>query len=155
MDIRKIRKLIEIVRETGVAEIEISEGEESVRIVSHYNDQQPVMAHYAHQPMTYASPPPLTSTAIAPAAVEPTVTAAPAGHAVKSPMVGTAYLSPAPNADVFVKVGQRVEVGDVLCIVEAMKMFNHIEADVAGTLQTCLIENGQPVEYDQPLFIIT
>lgn len=154
MDIRKIKKLIEMIDETGVAEIEIREGEESVKIVSRHS----YPAQNIHYPMGYFQSP--QAAPAQPAAIEPVkpaapqAQAAPSGHSVKSPMVGTAYLCPSPNTDVFVKVGQHVEVGDVLCIVEAMKMFNHIEADVAGTITTRLIENGQPVEYDQPLFII-
>lgn len=149
MDIREIRELIELLDETGVAEIEIKKGDESVRIVSS-------RAATAIQPaITYASALPAAAPANSLEQSElNNKPMPPSGHSVKSPMVGTAYLSPSPTADPFVTIGQRVEVGDVLCIVEAMKMFNHIEADQSGVLLTRLIENGQPVEYDQPLFII-
>lgn len=156
MDIRKIRKLIELIDETGVAEIEIKEGEESVRI-NRFGSPSATVA----QPMIPTAP---VNIAAAPA-ITPlngsasTDTEAPAedglkGHVVKAPMVGTLYSSPQPGADAFVSVGQKVEVGDILCIVEAMKMFNHIEADKAGTVSAKLVENGAPVEYGQPLFII-
>jgi acetyl-CoA carboxylase biotin carboxyl carrier protein len=150
MDIREIRELIELLDETGVAEIEIKKGEESVRIVS----SRPTMA--SQPATTYAGALPAAVPAVS-ALAQPELNSEPLippGHSVKSPMVGTAFLSPSPTADPFVTVGQRVEVGDVLCIVEAMKMFNHIEADQSGVLLARLVENGQPVEYDQPLFII-
>ncbi|MBB71060.1 MAG: acetyl-CoA carboxylase, biotin carboxyl carrier protein [Legionellales bacterium] len=154
MDIRKIKKLIELIDETGVAEIEIKEGEEAVRI-SRYGSQAPVAA--APMP-TMIAPAAAAAAPVnhhqpeeAPAATEDSPLL---GHTVKSPMVGTMYTSPSPDADNFVKVGQRVSVGDVLCIVEAMKMFNHIEADASGVIAARLVENGQPVEYGQPLFII-
>ena len=152
MDIRKVRKLIELIKETGVAEIEIHEGEESVRI-----------SQYAAQNVTpVAAPAPQQNVAVtntAPALVENASEQSEtdeslSGHAVKSPMVGTAYLSPSPEADAFVNVGQKVQKGDVICIVEAMKMFNHIEADVSGIIKARLVESGQPVEYGQPMFII-
>lgn len=154
MDIREIRELIELVDETGVAEIEIKKGEESVRIVSYRGatGAGSTVTHYTTLPP--APPPPAVNNAAAPiseASDKPTI---PPGHVLKSPMVGTAYLSPSPTADPFVTIGQRVESGDVLCIIEAMKMFNHIEADIAGTVVARLAENGQPVEYDQPLFVI-
>jgi acetyl-CoA carboxylase biotin carboxyl carrier protein len=149
MDIRKVKKLIELLQETGIGEIEIHEGEESVRI-SRFGAALPATA------MNYLAPaaPP------APAPISPTETkevpAAKAieGHTVKSPMVGTAYLASAPGEKPFVEVGQYVNVGDTLCVIEAMKMFNQIEADKAGVVSARLIENGTPVEYDQPLFII-
>lgn len=157
MDIRKIRTLIEMIEDTGVAEIEIKEGEESVRIVSQHaraHTLQPSIVYPAqpHHPFPHpshhpaAAPPAPAETHDKPAKME--------GHHVKSPMVGTAYLAATPEAENFVKIGQKVAIGDVLCIVEAMKMFNHIESDAAGTIKACLIENGQPVEYDQPLFVI-
>lgn len=152
MDIRKVRKLIELLKETGVAEIEIHEGEESVRISQFGQNVQTVAAPMVH---TIAAP---HAAAPAPSAEAPSVKAdrdeSLSGHAVKSPMVGTIYLSPSPDAPLFVNVGQRVNAGDVLCIVEAMKMFNNIEADVSGTLKARLVENGQPVEYGQAMFII-
>jgi len=145
MDIRKVKKLIELLEETGVAEIEIKEGEESVRI-----SRMPTGMSMA--PVVHASAPGPTA-----AAPGPTAAAAPAkpeGHVVSSPMVGTLYSSPAPDAPVFVKVGQSVKVGDTLCIIEAMKIMNPIEADRAGTIVAILVENGHPVEFEQPLFII-
>lgn len=148
MDIRKVKKLIELLEESGIAEIEIREGEESVRISRHGPGGAPVMMT---PPMTYAAAP----AAAAPAA--PAVVAAaevPNGHVVTSPMVGTFYRSSAPGNKAFVEVGQRVNVGDTLCIIEAMKMFNQIDADQAGTIKAILVENGQPVEYGQPLFVI-
>lgn len=148
MDIRKVKKLIELLEESGIAEIEIHEGEEAVRI-SRYPQGAPVM-HAA-----YPSPAP------APAAVasvaETVVEAAPEeinGHKVLSPMVGTFYRAPSPGSPSFIEVGQRVNTGDTLCIIEAMKMFNQIEADKAGVVTAILVENGQPVEYGQPLFVI-
>lgn len=149
MDIRKVKKLIELLEESGIAEIEIREGEESVRI-SRYS---PPSAHTMMAPaMQVASAP-----AAAPAAATVTEAAKsdlPTGHVVISPMVGTFYRSSAPGNKSFVEVGQRVNVGDTLCIIEAMKMFNQIEADQAGSIKAILVENGQPVEYGQPLFII-
>jgi acetyl-CoA carboxylase biotin carboxyl carrier protein len=152
MDIRKVKKLIELLDESGVAEIEIKEGEESVRISRHSQPSQAMMA----APTMYAPPPVPAAPA---AAVAEAPTAEPAaeaieGHAIKSPMVGTFYRAPSPGASSFVEVGQSVSAGDTLCIIEAMKLLNQIEADKAGTVKAILVENGQPVEYDQPLFII-
>ncbi len=154
MDIRKIKKLIELVEESGIAELEISEGEESVRI-SRYGNAPTVAApvQYAAAPMpapTAAAPAP----AAAPAEAAPAAPAAPAGHQVLSPMVGTFYRSPSPESKAFIEVGQSVNVGDPLCIVEAMKMMNQIEADKAGVVKAILVEDGQPVEFDQPLVVI-
>ncbi|BDY06601.1 acetyl-CoA carboxylase biotin carboxyl carrier protein [Ferrimonas sp. YFM] len=153
MDIRKIKKLIELVQESGIAELEIAEGEESVRISRTGN--APVAASYtvAEAPMV-AAPAPVAAAA-APAAA-PAAEAAPAisGHAVKSPMVGTFYRSPSPAAKPFVEVGDTVAVGDTLCIIEAMKMMNQIEADKAGVVKQILVENGDSIEFDEPLFII-
>ena len=151
MDIRKIKKLIELLDESGVAEIEIKEGEESVRI----SRQQNVIAAAPQQMM--AAPAPLA--AAVPAAAAPVVDAAPAepevtGHQVTSPMVGTFYRSASPGASVFTDIGQSVKEGDTLCIIEAMKILNQIEADKSGTIKAVLVENGQPVEFGQPLFII-
>jgi len=149
MDIRKVKKLIELLEESDVAEIEIHEGEESIRIsrASQVAMSAPMMAA------------PMAAAPAAPAAAAPAAEAAPAkeeisGHAVRSPMVGTFYRSPAPNASSFVEVGKQVSVGDTLCIIEAMKLMNQIEADKSGTIKQILVENGQPVEYNQPLFII-
>lgn len=147
MDTRKIRKLIELVKETGIGELEVTSGEESVRINCQIN------IGVAPAPQTHYMPTPAPA---APALVTPAATAPPAheGHKIKSPMVGTLYLAPTPGAKPFVSVGQRIEIGDTLCLIEAMKMFNKIESDVAGVLSARLIENGSPLEYDQPLFII-
>ena len=143
MDIRKIKKLIEIVEESGLAELEIKEGEEFVRINRYSSAPAPVA--YAPAP----APAQITATATA-EAVEEKIT----GHVVKSPMVGTFYRSASPGAKTFTEVGQSVQVGDTLCIIEAMKILNQIEADKSGTVTKILVENGQPVEYGQPLFII-
>ena len=151
MDIRKVKKLIELLEESGIAEIEIKEGEESVRI-SRQSQAAPAMVA-APAPM---APPPVP-VAAAPAAETPAAEPAAEaieGHAIKSPMVGTFYRAPSPGASPFVEVGQTVSAGDTLCIIEAMKLLNQIEADKAGTIKAILVENGQPVEYDQPLFII-
>jgi acetyl-CoA carboxylase biotin carboxyl carrier protein len=155
MDIRQIRKLIEILDETGVSEIEICKGDESVRISRKSETQQ--MPQIIMAPSSHPAPAPA---AAAPAAAAPAVAAAPAanalpsGHIVTSPMVGTMYRAPAPTQPSFVEIGARVQVGDVLCIVEAMKMLNQIESDKAGTVKAILVENGQPVEFGQPLFVI-
>ncbi|WP_114767565.1 acetyl-CoA carboxylase biotin carboxyl carrier protein [Vibrio rhodolitus] len=151
MDIRKIKKLIELVEESGIAELEISEGEESVRI-SRHGVAAPVQA----APIQYAAAPaPVAAPAAAPVAAEaPAAAAMPAGHQVLSPMVGTFYRSPSPDAKSFVEVGQTVKAGDTLCIVEAMKMMNQIEADKSGVVTAILVEDGQPVEFDQPLVVI-
>lgn len=147
MDIRKVKKLIELLEESGIAELEIKEGEESVRISRHSPTSNIQMATAA--PVAAAAPAP----AAAPAA-EPVVAEKPSGHEVRSPMVGTFYSAASPTAGPFVTVGQKVEVGDTLCIIEAMKMMNQIEADRAGVVKQILVENGQPVEFDQVLFII-
>jgi acetyl-CoA carboxylase biotin carboxyl carrier protein len=150
MDIRKVKKLIELLEESNIDEIEIKEGEESVRISRNGAQALSMAARVA--PPAYAAPavpPP-------PAPVAPVVepAAASAGHILSSPMVGTFYRSPSPTSASFVEVGQTVKVGDVVCIVEAMKMMNQIEADKAGTIAAILVENGEPVEFDQPLFSI-
>ena len=150
MDIRKIKKLIELVEESGIAELEITEGEESVRI--HRGSSQ------AAAPVQYAAPAPMAAPAapapVAAPAAAPAEPEAPAGHTVKSPMVGTFYRASSPTAKEFVEVGQSVNVGDTLCIVEAMKMMNQIESDKAGVVKAILVENQEAVEFDQPLFII-
>lgn len=152
MDIRKVKKLIELLEESNIDEIEIKEGEESVRISR--NGAQAMMAAAA-MPMYAPQPAPPAPTAPTPApAVEAPAGPAASGHVVKSPMVGTFYRSPAPTSPSFAEVGQTVKVGDVICIVEAMKMMNQIEADKAGTIEAILVENGEPVEFDQPLFSI-
>ena len=153
MDIRKVKKLIELLEESNIDEIEIKEGEESVRISRNAAQTllSPVHAGYAPAPVA-APPPPPPPPAAAPAASEPAPAAS--GHVVKSPMVGTFYRAPSPSSPSFAEVGQTVKVGDVICIVEAMKMMNQIEADKAGTIEAILVENGEPVEFDQPLFSI-
>ena len=154
MDIRKIKKLIELVEESGIMELEISEGEESVRI----NRGSPASVQYT-VPMAAPAAPVAAPTPSAPAA-SPAPAAAPAaseevaGHNIRSPMVGTFYRSPSPEAKAFVDVGQTVKVGDALCIVEAMKMMNRIEADKAGVVKAILVNDGDPVEFDEPLIII-
>ncbi|ENY72659.1 acetyl-CoA carboxylase biotin carboxyl carrier protein [Aeromonas diversa] len=150
MDIRKIKKLIELVEESGIAELEISEGEESVRISRNFGGQV-TAAPQMIMPQMAA---PAAQVAAAPAAAAPAADATPSGHLVRSPMVGTFYRSSSPEAKAFVEVGQQVNAGDTLCIVEAMKMMNQIESDKSGVIKAILIENGQPVEFDEPLFII-
>ncbi|KAF1053948.1 MAG: Biotin carboxyl carrier protein of acetyl-CoA carboxylase [Stenotrophomonas maltophilia] len=152
MDIRKVKKLIELLEESGIDELEIREGEESVRISRHSKSvPAPV---YAAAP-AYA---PVAAPAPAPAAAAPAAAEAAApkfnGNAIRSPMVGTFYRASSPTSANFVEVGQSVKKGDILCIVEAMKMMNHIEAETSGTIESILVENGQPVEFDQPLFTI-
>ncbi|BCK11356.1 TPA: acetyl-CoA carboxylase biotin carboxyl carrier protein [Vibrio cholerae] len=152
MDIRKIKKLIELVEESGIAELEISEGEESVRI-SRYGQPAPApQVHYAATPAPVAAPAPVAQAAAV--AEAPAAAKVPAGHKVLSPMVGTFYRSPSPDAKAFIEVGQSVSVGDTLCIVEAMKMMNQIEADKSGVVTAILVEDGQTVEFDQPLVVI-
>ena len=151
MDIRKVKKLIELLEESNINELEITEGEESVRISR-------------NGPASYAAPAAPVAATVAPAPVAAAPAAAPAaptpaadelsGHVVRSPMVGSFYSSPSPGSPAFVEVGQTVAPGDVLCIVEAMKMMNQIEADKAGTIGAILLEDGEPVEFDQPMFTI-
>lgn len=148
MDIRKLKKLIELLNESDVAEIEIHEGEESVRISRYSQAPAPVAAMPVPAP---AAPTPAAPQAEAETTAKSTL---PPGHAVTSPMVGTFYRAPSPGAKAFVEVGQRVNVGDTLCIIEAMKILNQIEADKSGTVVAVLAENGQPVEYGEPLFVI-
>ncbi|MCP4983196.1 MAG: acetyl-CoA carboxylase biotin carboxyl carrier protein [Gammaproteobacteria bacterium] len=147
MDIRKIKKLIELLEESGIAELEIKEGEESVRISRQSSTIPQQMAPLA-APMA-AAPAPIAAATPAPAAAEEV-----SGYQVKSPMVGTFYGAASPTSGPFVTQGQQVSVGDTLCIIEAMKMMNQIEADKAGTVRSILVENGSPVEFDQVLFII-
>jgi len=151
MDLRKLKKLIDLVQESGIAELEITEGEERVRITRATAGQTfyagaPMMAP-AMMPAPQAAPAPVA----APVAAEP---AAPEGHVVKSPMVGTFYRAASPGAKPFVNIGDTIKQGDTICIVEAMKILNEIESDKAGTVTQILCENGQAVEYGQPLFII-
>jgi len=150
MDLRKLKKLIDLVQESGIGEIEITEGEEKVRI-SRQSTGQPVIMTAGMQPMMGGQMPAAPAPAAAPAAV---VAPEPTGHTLKSPMVGTFYRAPSPGAPSFVEVGQSVTKGQTLCIIEAMKLLNEIESDVAGKVKAILVENGQPVEYGQPLFVI-
>ncbi|WPP00492.1 acetyl-CoA carboxylase biotin carboxyl carrier protein [Pseudomonas sp. HR96] len=149
MDIRKVKKLIELLEESGIDELEIREGEESVRISRH--SKTPAQQYYA--------PAPVAAPVAAPAAAPAAAAEAPAapklnGTVARSPMVGTFYRKSSPASPAFVEVGQTVKKGDTLCIVEAMKMMNHIEAETSGVIESILVEDGQPVEYDQPLFTI-
>jgi len=150
MDIRKVKKLIELLEESNINELEITEGEESVR----FSRGGPIAYAAAPVAMAPAVAAP-AAVAAAPAAAAPTAAADElSGHVVRSPMVGSYYSSPAPGSPTFVKVGQTVAPGDVLCIIEAMKMMNQIEADKAGTIGAILLEDGEPVEFDQPMFTI-
>jgi acetyl-CoA carboxylase biotin carboxyl carrier protein len=152
MDLRKIKKLIDLLEESNLAELEIKEGEEVVRLSRVPKNTAPAAAAPVAVAAPVASAPAPVATA---AAVEaPAANALPAGHVVKAPMVGTFYASASPSTPAFVKVGQQVKAGETLGIIEAMKMFNQIEADVAGTVQAILVENGQPVEFDEPMFVI-
>ena len=152
MDIRKVKKLIELLEESNINELEITEGEESVRI----SRGMPI-ASYAQPAPAPPVAAPIAAAPVAAAAVVEAAAPAPealAGHVVRSPMVGSFYGSPAPGSPAFVTVGQKVAQGDVLCIIEAMKMMNQIEADKAGTVGAILVEDGEPVEFDQPMFTI-
>ena len=150
MDLRKLKKLIDLVEESGIAEIEVTEGEEKVRITRSLAAPQPV---YAAAPAVAAAPAPAAA-APAAAAGAPAAPARDLSKAQTSPMVGTFYRAPGPNAPVFVEVGQSVNAGDTLCIIEAMKLMNEIEAERSGVVKEILVENGQPVEFGEPLFII-
>ena len=147
MDLRKLKALIDLVEKSGIAELEISEGEERVRIAK-YGGVAPATPYVHH-----TSQDPAPATASAPVIAEPAATIE-EGHAVKAPMVGTFYRSSAPGSQVFAEVGQTVKAGDTLCIIEAMKLMNEIESDASGVIKAILVENGQPVEYGQPLFLI-
>ena len=147
MDLRKLKKLIELVQESGIAELEITEGEEKVKIV--LGGQAPREVSYLQAPAVH-----LPAVAPAPAASAPATAPADEGHAVKAPMVGTFYRAPTPGGKAFVEVGQTVNAGDTVCIIEAMKLLNEIEADRAGVIKAVLVENGQPVEYGHALMLI-
>jgi acetyl-CoA carboxylase biotin carboxyl carrier protein len=147
MDLRKLKTLIDLVQNSGISELEISEGEEKIRIAKH-------LAAPAPTTVMVAPPPASAAHAVAGAPVAPTAPAEPEGHVVKSPMVGTFYRSGTPGAASFVEVGQAVKQGETLCIIEAMKLMNEIEADASGTIKAVLVENGQPVEFGQPLFVL-
>ncbi|MAV86281.1 MAG: acetyl-CoA carboxylase, biotin carboxyl carrier protein [Gammaproteobacteria bacterium] len=149
MDIRKVKKLIELLEESNLSEIEVTEGEDSVRITRSLNQRQEL------QPVQYNVP---KTEQQQPSSPQPSTTptdSKPSGHQVKSPMVGTFYASPAPDSPSFVSKGKKVSAGDILCIIEAMKMMNQIEADKSGIISEIFVEDGQPVEFDQPLFSIT
>ena len=146
MDLRKLKKLIDLVQESGISELEVTEGEEKVRIAKQLTAAPVAHQVYAPAPMAAAAP------AAAPAA--PAAPAQPAGHEVKSPMVGTFYRASSPEAKSFVEVGDSVKAGQTLCIIEAMKLLNEIESDATGVVKAILVENGQPVEFGEPLFII-
>ncbi|HEX9684278.1 MAG TPA: acetyl-CoA carboxylase biotin carboxyl carrier protein [Burkholderiales bacterium] len=153
MDLRKVKTLIDLVQQSGIAELEITEGEEKVRISRGVGgaQQAATVTHVVAPPP--AGPPPAAS-GVPAAAVESEAAAAPEGHVIRSPMVGTFYRSSAPGAKALVEVGQVVKAGDTLCIIEAMKLLNEIEADRDGTVKAILVENGQPVEYGEPLYIL-
>ncbi len=146
MDIRKIKKLIELLEESDISELEIKEGEESVRITR--GGQTFTPSPVAQPPAATSSPP--TAPPMAPEEQTPSLS----GHVVKSPMVGTYYAAPSPGSPNFIEIGQHVKVGDVICIIEAMKMMNQIEADKAGVIEAILVDDGEPVEFDQPLITI-
>jgi acetyl-CoA carboxylase biotin carboxyl carrier protein len=150
MDLRKLKKLIDLVEESGISELELTEGEEKVRI-----SRQPAGSQVQYAP-TYMQHPAMHMAPTAAPAAAPAEASAPVieGHVVKSPMVGTFYRSPSPDAKAFVDIGSSVTAGDTVCIIEAMKLLNEIEADKSGVIKAILVENGQPVEYGEPLFII-
>lgn len=154
MDIRKVKKLIELLEESNIDEIEIAEGEESIRI-SRTSRLAPAQQAFYAAPQQYAAPAPAPVSMPAAAPIAEDKPAVNNDHAVKSPMVGTYYASPSPTSGPFVTVGQKVNAGDTICIVEAMKMMNQIECDKSGTVTAILVENGEPVEFDQPLITIS
>ncbi len=152
MDLRKIKTLIDLVQQSGIAELEITEGEEKVRISR--TGSGGVFMPASMAPSNIVLPTELSSGAPVAAAPAPTISAEPVGHTVKSPMVGTFYRSPSPGSPSFVEIGQSVTKGQTLCIIEAMKLLNEIESDASGVVKAILVENGQPVEYGQPLFVL-
>jgi acetyl-CoA carboxylase biotin carboxyl carrier protein len=155
MDLRKIKKLIELLEESQLAEIEIHEGEESVRLIRHH--AQPAAAQTIQLPAAapaYAAAPSAAPAGASTAAVDEDAPNLPEGEVIRSPMVGTYYSAPNPDSPAFVKVGSTVSSGDTLCLIEAMKMFNQIEAEISGQVVAVLVEDGQPVEFDEPLFVI-
>ncbi|MDZ4099449.1 MAG: acetyl-CoA carboxylase biotin carboxyl carrier protein [Methylophilaceae bacterium] len=153
MDLRKLKKLIDLVEESGISELELTEGEEKVRISRNHAGQNQGTMHYQPYMQMHAPAAPAPEATPA-AAAEPATAPVVEGHVVKSPMVGTFYRSPSPESKAFVDIGSTVAVGDTLCIIEAMKLLNEIESDHAGVIKAILVENGQPVEYGEPLFII-
>jgi len=149
MDLRKLKKLIDLVQESGIAELEITEGEEKVKIVK--SGESALMRRTGAAPLAPAlEPPPAASPSPVPVAVAPVAE----GHVIKAPIVGTFYRASAPNSNPFAEVGQSVKEGQTVCIIEAMKLMNEIEADASGVVKAILVENGQPVEYGQPLFLL-
>ncbi|MCL2635517.1 MAG: acetyl-CoA carboxylase biotin carboxyl carrier protein [Betaproteobacteria bacterium] len=151
MDLRKLKKLIDLVQESGISELEVTEGEEKVRIAKHYG----AVAAPPMQPYMVAAPVMAPQAAAGASSVNvDEEDELPEGHVVKSPMVGTFYRSPSPGAEAFVEVGQTVKQGDTLCIIEAMKLLNEIEADASGVIKAILVDNGEPVEFGEPLFVI-
>lgn len=154
MDLRKLKTLIDLVQNSGISELEISEGEEKIRIAKHMAPAAPTTVMLgAHQPAMMPQHMPAATSAPSAPAVE-AAPAAPDGQVMKAPMVGTFYRSGSPGASPFVEVGQAVKAGETLCIIEAMKLMNEIESEFSGTIKAILVENGQPVEYGQPLFVI-
>lgn len=150
MDLRKLKKLIDLVQESGISELEVTEGEEKVRIAKHYGAVAAApQQYYAAAPAPVAPGAPVVSSVNLDDEDD-----LPEGHVVKSPMVGTFYRSPSPGADAFVQVGQTVKQGETLCIIEAMKLLNEIEADASGVVKAILLDNGEPVEFGEPLFVI-
>jgi len=152
MDLRKVKTLIDLVQQSGIAELEITEGEEKVRISRGVTGAQQAAVSHVVAPLQAGPTPVAAGVPAAPAGGEPAPS--PEGHVVRSPMVGTFYRSSAPGAKAFVEVGQAVKAGETICIIEAMKLLNEIEADQDGTVKAILVENGQPVEYGEPLFIL-
>lgn len=150
MDLRKLKKLIDLVQESDIAELEVTEGEEKVRIAKHLHSGAPSTpaAYYSPQPQTMPSP------VVAASTVSVTATAEPQGHIVKSPMVGSFYRATSPGATPLVEIGKTVKKGDTLCVIEAMKLMNEIESDADGVITAILVENGDPVEYGEPMFVI-
>lgn len=153
MDLRKLKTLIDLVQNSGISELEISEGEEKIRIAKHATPATSTTVMMG-TPMQQHAMPTTMAVPAAPMAAEPAATAVPEGHQVKAPMVGTFYRSGSPGSPAFVEVGQAVKEGDTLCIIEAMKLMNEIEADASGVIKAILVENGQAVEYGQPMFLI-
>lgn len=149
MDLRKLKKLIDLVQESGISELEVTEGEERVRIAKHYGAVAAPVQHYA-VPAAMPTAAPVGASSVNLDDEDDL----PEGHVVKSPMVGTFYRSASPGADVFVQIGQSVKEGDTLCIIEAMKLLNEIEADASGVIKAILLDNGEPVEFGEPLFVI-
>lgn len=152
MDLRKLKKLIDLVQESGISELEVTEGEEKVRIAKHASPTP--ATYYAQVPASAPAAPAAPAAAASTVETAPAANALPEGHIVKSPMVGTFYRASAPGAKPLVEVGQSINEGERLCIIEAMKLMNEIEADASGVIKAILVENGEPVEYGQPLFVI-